>query len=838
MIRHNEQVDFVTPLGVTKQMRKTAECRRGEWVIETYDWDKDAPERSWWERLFGTHIAEICGYNRDGHVLRKTTIRLTEKEIPRMLHIFTHGVRNKTKLESIHSNLEQAAESLWPTGSLEHVAMRFLAVPLLVRVFTGHKEFTPEMYIPGSKLQGTTSKCGAAAIVAFVVAVAIRHLRRQHMAAALAVAAAAAACFTPVGKKHWRTQLVRYDGQPSGAANHTAVPAEPIDGKNANSNSADGDNTSKEPVTILEPAPAETPKLTDPEELPRELAFKHGGNTPEDADIIASEQHRVVDKDGIKMIVGQDFDGMDPDRKQIVGVLTAPTPKMPNVYNNSSKNAKAAKRERLDKKARPYEKVDADVKKINKLIGNACGNNGNRSVFSEKRIKRWAEEFLHLDQIKSGKWSNKRCEDALNNLHKQAYPQMNLKCAVKLEPMAEGKAPRLLIADGDDGQLMALVVIKCFEELLFEWFEDKSIKHTGKRDAIARTIRNLTKSGARLVEGDGSAWDTTCNASIRALVENTVLRHIAQVLIPYGVVPEQWHEEHLKCNEKKSLKLFFDGKMDKMRMTIDAIRRSGHRGTSCLNWWMNFVNWACSIFKEPEKFLDPTARKATDETGRERWWNGVFEGDDSLCALSPPMLEGDAMHKYFIGWWTRQGFNMNIVCATRRATFCGYHIACVEGEPTGLACPELPRAIVGAGVSCSSTIIQAAKDGNIDLVKDIAAAGAIARAADFAGILPTVSRKFHQYAMEVKRSREVVDREMSMRVMGEEGHNFTEIEQSIEARNLAVTPTEEVANLAALSYDATSEELDTFMLQSWTFEGIGAFDEHRTSLPDSWRPSQ
>lgn len=252
---------------------------------------------------------------------------------------------------------------------------------------------------------------------------------------------------------------------------------------------------------------------------------------------------------------------------------------------------------------------------------------------------------------------------------------------------------------------------------MFEWFEKKSIKHCAKRRAIGRVVKELTKEGAKLIEGDGSAWDTTCNASIRDLVENPVLKHIMQVLIPYGVVPEQWHAEHQKCNEKKELKLFFQRKLDKMRIRIDAIRRSGHRGTSCLNWWMNFVNWACSIYKEPERFLDPKVRKGEDVMGVKRWWAGAFEGDDSLCALYPPMMEGDLLDKNFLGWWERQGFRMKIIYADRRATFCGYHIACAYGEPTGFACPELVRALVGAGITTSSTAITAAKAGDVDTVR-------------------------------------------------------------------------------------------------------------------------
>jgi len=823
MIGHETTLTHITPLGVTKQMRDAAMDRAGEWEVKTYDWDVVHPESTFWGKVYSFITGELCAGEERGKICQETTIRLSEREIPRILHIFTHGYRNKTKLESIHANLEQCAESLWPTGSLEHVSMRFLAVPILTRVFAGHKVIVTEQHARNYRLLKTV--CITAIIGALKVV-------RCYKFRALLMCAAAYLYFLPVKETSLKwTRLTRID-QPCCALNNG-------DGNNANSNGAEDDGNDGDDSPPNEPKRPTSLYRTDSYFVDPHMGLpRHGGNTPADADVIANEQDRVVDNNGIKMIVGQDFDGDDQDDKQIVGVLTVPCPKKPNVPNNSSRNAKAARRERLDKKARPYTGTKADQAKIRVVIGDACGSKTNRAVFSEKRIKRWAEEFLHFEDIKSGKWSIKRLEDSLNNLLKEAYPKLNLKCAVKLEPMQEGKPPRLLIADGDDGQLMALIVVKCFEDLLFEWFEDKSIKHTTKRKAIKRTIKHLTKKGAKLIEGDGSAWDTTCNATIRSQVENPVLRHILQVLTPYGVVPAQWHEEHMKCCEKKELKLFFSKKLDKMRMTIDAIRRSGGRGTSCFNWWMNFVNWICSIFEHPERFLEPTVRKGRDETGHERWWNGSIEGDDSLCSMFPPMRPGDAMDEIFLGWWERQGFNMKIIYANKRATFCGYHIACEDGEPTGFACPELPRALVGAGVSCSSTIIQAAKDGNIDLVRDIAAAGAIARAADFAGLLPTVSRKFHQYARAVKRSTEVADREMSMRVMGEEGHNFTAIEETIESQNLQVTPTQEAANLAALLCPATWKELDAFTLHPWTFEGIGEFEAHRASLPVSWRPPQ
>lgn len=419
MIGHVFDVSYSKPCDVPKQMKDAAAGRHGDWEVTTYDWEtkRYLEAVSTW---FGACATGMCGVYKNGYTLRKTTIKLRESEVARFLHIFFHGYRNKSKVESIHSNLEQAAETMWPTGSLEHVAMRFLAPPILVRVFAGHKVRIP----------ATHTNC----ICAFF------------------------------GYTHLRTQLLRCHDLSSGALNHTG------DGKKVVTNQPKIDSSVK--PTILEamarpfsaPSAPEPPKpimegyteahvhamkeqeaarlkqqeVADADQFRRERGptlssiaaceqdfadyqerlrlerlasvkvSKHGGNTPEDAEIIANEENRMVDKEGVKMIVGQDYYGDDLDTKQIVGVLTMPTPKMPNVYNNSSSNAKAAKQKRLVEKARPWqegvkkEQRDADVKKIAGLVGEACGSKKHLAVFSTKRIQEWAETHFHLRRSSLG----------------------------------------------------------------------------------------------------------------------------------------------------------------------------------------------------------------------------------------------------------------------------------------------------------------------------------------------------------------------------------------------------------------------------------------------------
>jgi hypothetical protein len=835
----------ITPLRVDPQMRDYVASRKGEWEVVTWDYD-DREEETRLDRAQRLCM-EAVGF-ASPPPMKRTRVVFQEKEVPRIHHILRHGLQNQTKMVSIFANLEQAAETLWPTGSLEHMAMRQLSVPILVRAYCGHfiEEALPHTEPLYCCCQNKPRKF---------------HTMFRR-------------CVTDViskGASNPSGDVEQINATPTGgsAAKESppgeippppvpeAVPASIPDSSSLATLGAcllagqhawprpwmPGEGENGMPPPPPNPEPAGPPSALGPEipTIPNNVGMKtpapiHGGITAEDADIIANEQDRLITVGGAKLVVGQDYDQKDGDDKQIVGVLVAPSPRPPNIYNNSSANILAAKRKRITEKGLPYRGTQADRMKIGSMVKDAMSNKPNRGIFSAARIRKWCEENFHLHEMVSKKWSKQRMESSAENLISKAFPEMDMKCAIKLEPMQEGKAPRLLIVDGDDGQLMALGVIKAFEDLLFDWMEGKSIKHAAKRAAVKRVVAGLTKKGAKLVEGDGKAWDTCCNSKIRSQTEDPILRHIMEVIIEYGVVPEQWHREHMACCEKKELRLFFKKKADKIRIKIDAIRRSGHRGTSCLNWWINFVCWTCSIFKEPAKFLEPQIRKGLDETGVLRWWNGAFEGDDSLCALSPEMKDGDELSVYFMSFWLRQGFHMKIVYVDTRATFCGYHIACIQGEPSGFICPELPRAMENAGVSVSATIRTAALAGDERVVRDIAAASALARAADFAGILPTVSRKFHEYANDTKWSKEVVDREMSYRVMGEEGHDYTALETMIESQNLYVTPTEEHESLKALNCGATYEELDIFRLYPWSFERVASFDDMLASLPISWRP--
>ena len=122
-----------------------------------------------------------------------------------------------------------------------------------------------------------------------------------------------------------------------------------------------------------------------------------------------------------------------------------------------------------------------------------------------------------------------------------------MKAAVKLESMPEEIAPRLLIADEDQGQVMALMTIYCIETLVKKHLPEKGIKVLSKMDAIKRVMkacrvpRKVAKKLVTIFEGDGSAWDTTCNARIREIVENPVINHVANLANKFmSATPDSW----------------------------------------------------------------------------------------------------------------------------------------------------------------------------------------------------------------------------------------------------------------------------------------------------------
>lgn len=582
-----------------------------------------------------------------------------------------------------------------------------------------------------------------------------------------------------------------------------------------------------------------------------------GGVSAEDSQIRAERQDRVVENEAGVGVVGQSTD--PSNGKQIVGVVSLPVTDPPNVYAKEAANVESAIDNRITKKQRPFTATKDDKALLGRMVSEAIGDDPRRSLFSARRVTAWWEKHLFAD-LKSGKWTEDRLSRAIEGLCCRIQPSFKLSCDVKLEPMPEGKAPRMLIADGDEGQVLALLTICCIEDLIKKHLPKKTIKGLGKRPAMERVAGELrapkaayaktkTQAGQRtgfskmpppgvsIFEGDGSAWDTTCSIHLRDCVENPVIIHVGSILKVMMAQPDSWVDAHGDISVLDKLTITFKKNGEFRKFLIDAIRRSGHRGTSCLNWWVNFVCWHCAIFEKPEIFLDPDVRYGNDHTGTLRWIASAFEGDDSILSTTPRIEEKSELYVSLMQRWERLGFNMKIFIREKRALFTGYYMALDNDGPTGVLMPEVDRCFARAGISCSPSMIEYFKKEDRAGCQSVSRAAALSRAYEFAGCSPTISTKYLRYyeSLTVKTN---VDRDLQMRTCGGDAE-FSEpdIVAEINLKNGAAMTfdSSERDRLAAVGFECTEEELSQFSLRMWEYDLLKDWEGFRESLPKSWR---
>jgi len=570
-----------------------------------------------------------------------------------------------------------------------------------------------------------------------------------------------------------------------------------------------------------------------------------------DALIRADRDDRVLVNDAGVGVIGQSTTSDNP--KQIVGVLTLPTSCPPNVYAVESENIESAIANRITAKKRPVSISKEDKRLIGRVVAAAIGEGisctttlKKRSLFRTRAIVEWWQANVFSD-LKSGKWSEERLNNAVLQLCHRVDPSFRLTCSIKKEGMPEGKAPRMLIADGDEGQVMSLLTICCIEDLIKKHMPNRTIKGVGKRAAMERIAKELRVPKAAfsatrakdmcVFEGDGSAWDTTCGVELRACVENPIIEHVAGVLCSIMAQPASWVNAHTKVCELKELKMAFKRNNVLRRYVIDAIRRSGHRGTSALNWWVNHTVWHCAVFKEPERFLDPGVRYGKDHEDTYRWLASGFEGDDSLLSTTPAIREGGTLHTQILQFWERLGFNMKIHIRENRALFTGYYLALDESGPTGVMMPEVDRCFSRAGVSCSPKVIECFLKNDRSGCKAIARAASLSRAYEFAGLSPTISGKFLAF-YESLGGKTLVDRDLCAKTCGVDA-DFVEsdIVSEIRVANGVATTFDdsEHKRFTSVGFKCSAEELAKFEERPWDYDLLRDYEGFCESLPQSWR---
>lgn len=581
-----------------------------------------------------------------------------------------------------------------------------------------------------------------------------------------------------------------------------------------------------------------------------------GGATADDTAIRAERDDRVVASEAGLGVVGQ---STEPDNeKRFVGVVSLPIAVPPNVYAKEEANVRSAILNRIELQELPFTATDDDKSLVGRMVSASVGNHPRRALFSSRRIVDWWQKHV-FDDLKSGKWSDDRMSRTIESLCARIDPKYRLSCDIKLEPMPEGKPPRMLIADGDEGQVLALLTICCIEDLIKKHLPKKTIKGLGKKPAMERVAAELrapraafskTKKDqqryngnvweqATIFEGDGKAWDTTCSSKLRECVENPVIHKVGAALKCVMVQPPSWVDAHYDVSKLEKLSMVFLKRNEFRIFVISAIRRSGHRGTSCLNWWVNFVCWHCAMFEQPELFLDPDVRYGRDHSGVDRWIATAFEGDDSILSTTPPITKSDVIYTSLLQRWERFGFNMKIFIREDRALFTGYYLALDRFGPTGVMMPEVDRCFGRAGVSCSPAMIEFYKAGDRKGCMSVSRSAALSRAYEFAGLSPTISTKYLRY-YESLDAKTHVDRDLQMRTVGVEvDFSESEIVSDITLKNGQAMGFDgaERERFKLVGYQCSDEELSTFSTRSWDYDLLKDWDGFRESLPQSWRPA-
>lgn len=443
-----------------------------------------------------------------------------------------------------------------------------------------------------------------------------------------------------------------------------------------------------------------------------------------------------------------------------------PTTKDRCFYESTPTRIAEAIDERITKKHVEFDMTDQERVELTTIADHFCDEIRDSDAID--RIASW----LLFGDLKSKKWTLSRAEMALNVLMWQLNPDFTFSAAIKLEPMAEGKPPRMLIADGDAGAVMSALTIGVLERYICKYYKTRTIKGKPKgarMTEICREAFEMKNSSeaweAFMMENDGSAWDTCCKQILRDLTENRILDTMFDKLYKF-FTPYNWFQEsRRKADTKKRHKLQMNtNKVDvcayikgsqftqeelarvlcKRRTTacIDSIRRSGDRGTSILNWIINIICWAWVLSGGTGvSIVHANGKVCIDLFGTRRRFKIWLEGDDSLLWLTGRIFtqpELDALEAR----WTKLGHRPKLFQRVKGdvAEFCGWKIIVNQnGLDEATAMPDVPRMLANCFYTTAKEAVGAARDGDPVQFARVAGPALIARAGSIADRVPSVA---------------------------------------------------------------------------------------------------
>jgi hypothetical protein len=378
---------------------------------------------------------------------------------------------------------------------------------------------------------------------------------------------------------------------------------------------------------------------------------------------------------------------------------------------------------------------------------------------------------------------------------------------VKNEPSDAMKdKPRNVINDGPPMQVASLLVISCIETLLFNWFHGQSIKHRARSEALNEVAADFSTPGkGGLFGGDGSSWDACCKEELLKLIETPLLWHVTEILLPLMGFPIHLLKAHLDSCTSSTTRLTMKAASGNVVYFVASHRRSGHRGTSALNFWVNRCLWYCILLKRPFESLDPHRNRFEDSWGKSLCVKSRFEGDDSFLRLSPSL----AYRKVEIETqWSTLGFTMRLECSEDGCVeFVGCKFAVSDRGTTGVWAPDLKRSIANIPYSVSPLARSAYRSGDTATLNSLFASKFLCKALDFSFCLPRVARFYVLLADELSPSVLTLSEEDQRSV----GYSSAEdVRSKISLNSTDHAFCSEKAALESLGLPTTADELQSF----------------------------
>ena len=452
---------------------------------------------------------------------------------------------------------------------------------------------------------------------------------------------------------------------------------------------------------------------------------------------------------------GDPINGTLPDGTQVQqqqGTMISASTSDRLLHADTAGNVKRAKHERMDSVKRPVTFTKEDKQAIGFHVAKLIHH-----VFNRKAVENALSECGILEVMKSPKWTEQRLENAVTNANIMVTEKFPISVSIKNEGMKPSKAPRMIIADGDVGQVCALALTTIFEYILFHRFKAQSIKHASKQEAMDRVLKELASFGTKphsYVENDGSAWDTTCSHKILTMIERPIFKCVWEHMLALGWPDSITEDIHSKVNYSESFRALKKAKHggESFMFVFDCMQRSGRRPTSSSNFLINLVmDWAAYNPSGVGTLHSKGGKTFTDRWGHKgRKLVLAKEGDDTADCICPPLTEDEAADVR--DFWIRGGFNMKMFIRSKVLEFAGWKVPIIDGvlQPD-MAVPDFLRNIEAAAITTSSEAKQDYE--RVAASKFMSYSLALYK-------LPTVSQMFRRWADDLKPNVEMMEEDV------------------------------------------------------------------------------